>query len=247
MVARTMATPLLHKHRIALASVVLLIFAGCAVPNPRSLSASEHASLFTAEYGEVTNPHCYAALVRLVGLSMSSSRAAPRLLLVNTGSALALSPSPDLVVISRGMIELLPTEGELLFIMAHEIGHSELEHHTRSPESAFALSTRSVQEQEISADGFALARLTGAGYPATTAISALQRTYTAPSNLKALASSSEYPSLTDRTSAILHQASSNQSALLTSRPRPPIEHREYRQCRAELLQSGLLEADGTRQ
>jgi hypothetical protein len=71
------------------------------------------------------------------------------------------------IVISKGLIELFHTEGELAFVIYHEISHILLQHHGISNEKF------DVKKIEREADESALDILTVCGYPSGSAIKAL--------------------------------------------------------------------------
>lgn len=220
----------------ALMLVGSILFVGCALTAPRPLSPSEHASLLIAEYGELQVAPCTATIARLATLASTngSTNTPQRILVLNTATPLALSPSPGLLVLSKGALLLLPTEAELFFIIAHEVGHAELGHHSSSSRATSSHFSSFKRELELAADAYALKHLLSAGYPLTAALTALQRADA--SAIRATSESdifSDYPSLKERTQSLVVLS---QSLLAEQHKAPlaPLERRDYQECRAAL-------------
>lgn len=194
--------------------------------------------MLIAEYGEVRLEKCSAALSRLASRALVNKAPIPRILLLDTDTPLALSPAPGLLVLSKGMLLLLPSEAEVFFIIAHELGHSELGHHSGSKSSGSIQPSSFKRELELSADAYALERLLSAGYPVTAAFTALQRAYgealtTSPQH----GPPSDYPSVNERIQSLMQHS----VALLAAQREAPVgafEHRDFQECRGE-LRSGV--------
>jgi predicted Zn-dependent protease len=231
-------TQLIHSKSLRLACTVLaalFLLVGCTSKN-RPLSSSEHAGLLIAEYGELQLAPCAAAISRLTKLALEKENpgASSRVLLLNTASPLALSPSPGLLVLSKGMLLLLPTEAEAFFIIAHEVGHAELGHHNESQNTSLTRPVANKRELELSADTYALKRLLSSGYLLRAAISALQRV-DGESILESghYGATAAYPSVHERVQSLVQQS----GALLGSQDGASavaLEHRDYQECREAL-------------
>ena len=79
---------------------------------------------------------------------------------LNTDQSLAFSPGSGFILISKGLILSMKNEGELAFVMAHEISHQELSHTAFSgPDHG-----RPDEDLEHSADTLAAATTARAGY-----------------------------------------------------------------------------------
>lgn len=222
-----------------LSLVGLLSLVGCTL-TPRALSPSEHAAMLIAEYGEVHVQTCATTIERLARKATPSEHQTPRILVLDTETPLALSPTPGLLVLSKGMLLLLPTEAEAFFIIAHEIGHAELGHHRSSSTDIPSKSSSFIRELELAADTYALKHLLSAGYPLTAAVTALQRADVAATNGATQDGRiSDYPSLNERTQSLVQLS----PALLAEQRKAPLaslEHRDYQECRGALKTSSAL-------
>jgi len=88
--------------------------------------------------------------------------------ILDTEKLLAFSVGDGEIFISKGMIRLLKSEGEFVFVISHEFGHVALGHHLNKTKGSRA---------EIEADRFALSTISKLGYPPSSALSALISTY----------------------------------------------------------------------
>ncbi|MCB0319044.1 MAG: M48 family metallopeptidase, partial [Bdellovibrionales bacterium] len=78
------------------------------------------------------------------------------LLVLSSQDPLALSLGAGYLVISKELISELKTEGQLFFVIAHEIAHFELKHEK--------LDDSKYSEVELEADNYAMEMLIAAGY-----------------------------------------------------------------------------------
>ena len=92
-----------------------------------------------------------------------------------------LSSKNYTITLTQGLLDEISTSSELAFVLAHEMGHIELEH--LAPVLSSALLTQTQlrriaqvhQDWEIEADGFALKRILDAGYDPRAGIELLSR------------------------------------------------------------------------
>lgn len=71
----------------------------------------------------------------------------------------------DSVIITSSLSQLIDTKGELAFVMAHELGHIILLHHSRNPKPG----------DELDADRFAFQSMVIAGHSPCYGISAMSK------------------------------------------------------------------------
>ena len=164
-----------------------LVLFGCSsapVPDPERIargSLALHAAIDT--YGAVKDPEVGSYLLYLGGRLITGLNNAGRdcpgcdITLLDTNEALAYSPGPGHIVLSKGMFRRLKSEAELAFVVAHELAHHVLGHHAaiHSPSESVPDSVRAALEEE--ADAFAVALLAVSGYDPRFASSALVNAY----------------------------------------------------------------------
>jgi len=139
------------------------------------------------------------------------------LALLDTEELVALSPTRGTILISKGMIRRVGTEGELAFIIAHEIAHSALGH--------ILTSESDRKNAEIEADHFGVSLMASAGYDPGLARISLLNTYGMTSF-----KDPRYPSMEERVRNI-------EEIIADSGWTPPgtIDRREFRKFRDQLL------------
>jgi predicted Zn-dependent protease len=217
---------------LSLLPLVATLAVGCA-PASMRLSDPEKLSLLLAEYPAVHDPTCASFLTQLITTATSDGATPMRVLTIDSPAPIVLTPQPGLVVVSKKLITVFENEGEVFFMLAHEVAHTELKHHERPADSFSSLWVPTRKEIELEADTVALQRLVRAGYAPHDAIAALKRAYELSAATEP-AQSVEYPSLPERIEALLPQL----SRLPSSRFLGAVSHREYQQCRANLLRGG---------
>jgi Zn-dependent protease with chaperone function len=214
---------------LSLVSLFVTFIIGCT---PTSLGSSDSAtlSLLLAEYPVRHDATCSSVLARLLAATTASGSEPMRIILIDSSSPMALTPQPTVIVVSTGLLRAFEAEGEAFFTMAHEAAHTELGHHRSSSIFSWLQPTLTRKEMELEADALALKRLARAGYPTSDALAALKKAYNLSSSIEE-SSSSEYPLLSERVSALVPQL-----ALLAPRNfARTVGHREYQECRATLL------------
>jgi predicted Zn-dependent protease len=134
-------------------------------PSPRPPSLEEQTAFHSwlSAHPEIQDPKINAYLKALSSQLRSSFAKERSLLLVRAPDRLAFSAPSGEIVISTALVQALPREAELAFIIAHEIGHQELGH-LRSDRTA---------TQELDADRFGIALISLAGYDPRYALLAL--------------------------------------------------------------------------
>ena len=131
-------------------------------------------------------------------------------LVLESSDPLALSLGSGYVVLSKGLILNLDTEGQLFFVIAHEIAHHELGHSKITDETSPKL--------ELQADAFAMKALIRAGYSATEGLSSVMKLSKHPN----FRHSDSYPHLETRILELRRTAASNSEL-------PPTRLRSNRQ------------------
>ena len=206
---------------------------GCA---PKILSTAEqHYGLMLSRqlisaYGEYPNPLARQYLEylkeRLVGAIPPGRKAAYayRFVMLDTAKPLAFSPGGGYIMISKGLIKTLANEGELAFVLCHELAHQQLGH-TRyllrgGLDEGFLPYHR---EMELEADRYAVGLMALAGYDPRLAPFALTRSYRA---LDRIPTDSHYPDLDARIAAI-HEMIKNS----TWRPPGTMDRRAFQELR----------------
>lgn len=138
----------------------LIILGGCSELNPKLTSESDELLLiqeYVEKYGAITSPSLSQYFERLIDNLVANSSLAiertPRLIVLNSAEPMAFCAGNQYIILSKQLICLLPTEAELAFVVAHELGHQKLGH--------YAEASRSI---EFDADKFALHTLERANY-----------------------------------------------------------------------------------
>jgi len=165
-------------------SICCLFFCSCAEKNLEknlNLSVSNETInrdrlYLVSRYGVFQNKEADDFLVSLcvrISTTISTASSNPkrfvlRSTILDTETPLALSIGSGEIFLSRGILKLLKSEGEVAFVISHEFGHDILNHHVNGPDTETA---------ELEADLFALSVITNAGFPAMSSISSLIGTY----------------------------------------------------------------------
>lgn len=104
----------------------------------------------------------------------------PAILLVPDRAPNAYATPVNDIVISRGLLQVVESDAELGFVLAHELGHIMLHHNAPASEPQLALTgtSRATQEfvaRELQADAFAVRLLSQAGFEPRVALQLLSR------------------------------------------------------------------------
>lgn len=151
---------------------------GCsvqAVQHPKKLSGRLLTERLKSSYGVLTAPDVTDYLARItVNLAGGHPSDVPSPIVLDTRKPIAIAAEQDQYLISSGLLCELDNEGELAFIIAHELAHLQLGHLERTAEN-----TEQQLAQETAADSSAVHAVLAAGYSGTSALTALSRTYQA--------------------------------------------------------------------
>ncbi len=114
---------------------LLILELGCTRPAPPSGSSpfKDHVrelQSLEAHYGawNVTSHERAPLLEILTHLAKTANLPVPPLSFLATREPLAFLTSAGQVVLSRGLLERLPSESQIAFVVAHELGHRALRH-----------------------------------------------------------------------------------------------------------------------
>jgi predicted Zn-dependent protease len=218
----------MNPRALSLLLIFITFVTGCA-PRLIAPSESEKLSLLLLEYPVINEATCSSFLAKLLAATTSSGSKPMRILLIDSVSPMALTPQPHVVVVSKGLLIAFENEGEAFFTIAHEVAHTELQHHKHPSLFGWLEPMPSRKEMELAADDLALTRLARTGYPAEDALAALTKAYNlSPSNDPA--HSSEYPLLSERIAALLPRI----AELAQEKFPRAVSHREYQECRANM-------------
>lgn len=181
-----------HAAIIVKAMVLSLAFLGCSATPPSPLKEVAAIQQLREDFGEIDSDFEREYLAQLVARLTASGLAKqihPSIVLLNNTQSMAGSFASGAIVISRGLIQNLKSEGELAFVIAHEMGHLALGHRGERP-------SEHVAADELAADRFGLALLARANYDPRVSISSLL--HAAPAELFWISTES-YPSVQERT------------------------------------------------
>jgi len=104
----------------------------------------------------------------------------PRFTILKTDQTLALSPGPNFIFLSLGLIRLIENESQLAFVLAHEIAHQDLEQgRAELSQSIQEMNFAKLHDCELAADTNALKSVILAGYNPYTAITVLNNAFSA--------------------------------------------------------------------
>lgn len=166
---------------LRLACCVLVVHAAAACSERARNQPGEFTKSIAAskalieEYGALKGPSISAYLDsltgRLVAAEANPARRTSRyeITILNTEASMAFSAGNGFIILSRGLVLSLGTEGELAFVVAHEMAHQELSHHPTGGDS------EKPEVTEAAADSFALGLITRAGYEPRDAFNAIRR------------------------------------------------------------------------
>lgn len=137
---------------------------------------------------------------------------------------LAGTPGRGYVVLSRGLMRRLKNEGELAFVMAHELSHQILEHRI-TPD----LSSEDYRTFELEADRHAVAMIAAAGYDPRVCVGALLHSAGSGALWEAQPKDLDHPALDERIQA-------TRELVLKSRWAPPgtIDRYDFQKFRRDL-------------
>lgn len=181
------------KNSYSFFTYILAVLASCSVASspstdlPQPTASTLHASALITHYGEITGSFKDAYFASLLTrLDPDIFSAHQNVHIINTPDPLAFLSDYSSWVISKGLIQKLRSEGELAFVLAHELGHQRLGHLNRLHHTTENGSSGYDLSLELEADQFALAMITKAGYPAESAVRSLLNFYSYmqdPSNI----------------------------------------------------------------
>jgi len=217
--------------------ILALSLIGCArAPLPSSLNTgTARIALLTEHYGEIKDPaeiaYMNSVVRRLSSAPSHYRRSYPdtgfSVVILKTDSPLAFSAGGGLIAVSSGLIKSLATEGELAFVLSHEIAHEYLGHCSDTDR----LTDEEVSQREEVADKMGLGIMAIAGYDPRSSVPGLMRSYRALRQQRDPREVSEtsYPSLTRRVSAL-------EQEIFNSRWQPPgtIDKRDFQKLKLAL-------------
>ena len=182
------------------------------------------------QYGQVTgqfeNEYLSYLNSRLVqGLPPKEiAPAQAQVVLLAADFPLAGTPGTGYVVLSRGLMRRLRNEGELAFVLAHELSHQILGH-SLSPD----LSSDDRRELELEADRHAVAMIAVAGYDPRVCVGALLHSADSSALWEERPRNPDHPALQERIQAV-------RTLVLESRWNPPgtIDRYDFQKFRRSL-------------
>lgn len=215
------------------------------VHDTREPSAKERARLaaqarqeaiesFRGQFSRVVSPRVITYLTQLEARLESAGQmedepcARPKIVLLASSKLFAFSGADGTILVSTGLAHALPTEAELMFVLAHEYAHIQLRHATLPTEEYLAPeANQALQRLELEADRRGIELLARAGYLPRSAPDSLMNAYRAAGYVETsdVAALSQYPSLQRRLTALLSYARAVPSASSTTSTR---EHARFR-------------------
>jgi predicted Zn-dependent protease len=217
-----------------LSLAVFIACLGCTRTTPERSQVlgqpSNKVRALLSRYGEVRVRSCTERLTEIMSRVALSTDPLVQVAVLDTGEPLALSPGGGTILVSRGLLQLLPTEGQAAFMLAHEVSHYALGHVGSLVEQEDERNSNERRELELAADAWGLTRVVEGGYAADEAVTALKTVYQAiQRNAGSGVSYDEYPTLPARISSLA-------KAVLAAQLRGPgtIDRREWQRCRMEL-------------
>jgi len=165
---------------------ICMFFCGCGSLARQGSTASqqeEFASQLVARrlvqtYGQVTNaaPRGYVSYIveRLVSAAPAKLTPQPEVILLDTPTLGAYSGAGHYIILTRGLALTLASEGELAFVLAHEMAHRLLAHFNEGNELSDSTISDTALQREIAADTYALGLLERAGFAPASALAALR-------------------------------------------------------------------------
>ena len=219
-----------------------LLVVGCH-HTPRDFYAESLQSRksLIAEYGEVTSEEIDAYFRSLTArLELGAARSERfrdskkfSVTVLKTTLPIAYSSGSGIISVSRGLIRSLKTEGELAFVIAHEMAH-ELAGHTKDYLGEKNGVDASLSESiELEADNLGVGILALSGYDPRVAVPGLVNSYKALKRteraLPSRSANERYPDLNRRLYAL-------QSEIAASGWRPPgtVDRRDFQKLRSAL-------------
>lgn len=153
----------------------LLALPGCApaVPSRRIARATLNASPLIQRCGEFGGENEQKYL-KFLTQRLSQGKLSYRFILVRCREPIALSIGERVIVLSKGLLEKVPNEAALVFVLAHEIIHDIKGHHQRL-ELERSLEDQQLRQRdlELEADREAIIALAHTGYDPRVAVDAL--------------------------------------------------------------------------
>ncbi|MBX7145330.1 MAG: M48 family metallopeptidase [Oligoflexia bacterium] len=181
-------------HPICSALACLCCFSAChySLASPSPLKEAATVQQLRETYGEVDSSFEREYLLSITSRLTASGilgKLKPVVMLINNAEPVAGSFASGTIVVSRGLLLDLKSEGELAFVLAHEMAHIALGHRAEG-------STEKVSVAELAADRLGLALIARSNYDPRVAVSALL--HASPAETFWLSSES-YPSVQERT------------------------------------------------
>lgn len=159
----------------------VVFFCGCSATPPKGageLSGQLVARELVQAYGQVTNvgPRGYVNFIVERLSAGAPVRLAPsaQVILLDTPTLGAYSGAGHYIILTRGLALSLASEGELAFVLAHEMAHRILGHFGEGNELGDSTISDAALEREIAADSYALELLNRAGFAPASAVSAIR-------------------------------------------------------------------------
>jgi len=158
--------------------VLFLVFVGgCSTtPVPSPDSGLRQVLALTDRFGEVHDPELIGYLTAITERIRTSDPrcggkfAAFSIVVLDTPVPIALSSQGGFIIVSRGLIAGLQNEGQLAFILGHEMSHHILGQ-LESNEDSAPLAVDGYLDREQPADRLGLACISRAGYDPRPALS----------------------------------------------------------------------------
>lgn len=155
----------------------LLVFTACSAQindTTPELSGQLAAQELVATFGQVTNrpPNRYLGFIveRLNSVTLKKISPLPEVILLDTPALGAYSGAGHYIVLTRGLALALGSEGELAFVIAHEIAHRTLGHLEGRREWDDSVVSDQALKREMSADQYAFELIERAGFSAGSAL-----------------------------------------------------------------------------
>lgn len=223
----------MNYSKISLLSF-LVAAAACSRGSPNTLDGQlapyRTVQTLVDEYGQVTgafqNEYLGYLNTRLVqGLPPKEiAPAQAQIVLLAANYPLAGTPGGGYIVLSKGLMRRLQNEGELAFVIAHELSHQILGHSISEH-----MEPEDSQEFELEADRHAVAMIAVAGYDPRVCVGALLHSADSGALWESRPKNPDHPALQERIQAV-------RALVLASRWNPPgtIDRYDFQKFRKSL-------------
>ena len=158
-----------------------LFFCGCGVStklNQDDFAGQLLARELVQKYGQVANraPRGYINFIieRLLSATPNRLTPQPEVIILDTPTLGAYSGAGHYIIVTRGLALTLASEGELAFVLAHEMAHRILGHFGEGNELGDSTISDAALERETAADSFALLLLERAGFAPASSLAAIR-------------------------------------------------------------------------